>query len=172
MAVMHEAAGERALFERRFHEPIQLRPLGCPYKRFVPMFFAAAVLAGCGSSSAEAKPKLVGLGDSYASGEGIAPYASGSDTETNRCHQSINSAYSTLAATELGFEGFNQSCSGATTATMASQLTNLQGADYVTITIGGNDIQALSSLISLPSAEALKATWPSCSQNWLQLSTQ
>jgi lysophospholipase L1-like esterase len=59
----------------------------------------------------ERKVDYLALGDSYISGEGAGAYRQGTDTERNRCHQSLN-AYPYLLGSQ--FNSFSAvSCSGA-----------------------------------------------------------
>jgi lysophospholipase L1-like esterase len=102
--------------------------------------------------------RYVALGDSYSSGEGVAPYLPGTDTTADRCHRSTR-AYSQLLRVpgERLVRSF-YACSGATTANVLTasrygepaQITRpkLHGARLVTITIGGNDA-AFSHVIKL-----------------------
>jgi hypothetical protein len=79
----------------------------------------------------------VALGDSFSSGVGTGSY-----TLSGSCHRGVY-AYPWLVAqqrpnTSLTFVA----CSGATTTDlMASQIQSVDGADIVTLTIGGNDIR-------------------------------
>jgi len=59
--------------------------------------------------------QYLGMGDSFASGEGSFVYQAGTDTDTNNCHTSTVS-YPYLAASDLGMNSFHTiACSGATT---------------------------------------------------------
>jgi lysophospholipase L1-like esterase len=94
---------------------------------------ALVVLAGAPSSSG-AQAGYVALGDSYSAGVGT--YAPVDD-----CYRSPY-GYPVLLATALGVALNYRSCSGAKTGdVLAEQVGSLSGdTDYVTITIGGNDI--------------------------------
>jgi lysophospholipase L1-like esterase len=94
---------------------------------------------------------LVGIGDSYTSGVGVTPYEPAS--VITGCDRSLSGAYPLLAADELGVDGRNFACSGATTAAFSgsfkaepAQTAQLADADAVVMTIGGNDVGALSAL--------------------------
>jgi lysophospholipase L1-like esterase len=102
--------------------------------------------------------RYVALGDSYSSGEGVAPYEPGTDTSRDRCHRSTR-AYPrllTLPGARLTRDFY--ACTGATTANVLKaarfgeppQLSRprLRGARLVTISIGGNDA-AFSSVVAL-----------------------
>ncbi|AYD88878.1 SGNH/GDSL hydrolase family protein [Actinomyces lilanjuaniae] len=91
----------------------------------------------------------VALGDSYASGFGVAPYAPGTDVEDgNRCQRST-SAYAHLVSQRTGTELVFRACSGARTADFyqdnaaweeSAQLDALSvDTDLVTFSVGGND---------------------------------
>lgn len=61
---------------------------------------------------AEANFAYLGLGDSFASGEGAFDYVDGTDTDSNRCHISKNS-YPRLIQTKLSYEKSESiACSG------------------------------------------------------------
>ena len=90
---------------------------------------------------------LVGMGDSYAAGEGV-PYDPATDTPENRCHRSSD-AYSTSAADALGLSVRNVACGGARISNLVgtsgqfnepAQIEQLTGKErYISVTIGGND---------------------------------
>jgi lysophospholipase L1-like esterase len=87
---------------------------------------------------AHAAPRtLVALGDSYASGVGsFVYYDDGTD-----CYRSPF-AYPSLLAGATGLRLTLAACSGATTADVLDHQVDLvtPGTDYVTITVGGNDV--------------------------------
>lgn len=123
-----------------------------------------AVTAGTAllAQPAEAHPKppspghhkvsgYVALGDSYASGEGLAPFAEGTGGP-GECHRSASQSYPVRLADsrKRAFDGLTSvACSGAITAdlvttrpntTRAPQLAALnRKTETVTLTIGGND---------------------------------
>lgn len=95
--------------------------------------------------------EYVALGDSFSSGEGIAPFIAGTDVDDNKCHRSED-AYPMLleedASLNLNLTAF-VACSGATTANITEtgqwdedpQIDALsEETDIVTLTIGGNNI--------------------------------
>lgn len=103
------------------------------------------------SSSSRGGLHYVALGDSYASGFGVAPYSSG---PAAGCAQSTTD-YPHQVASSLGLRLDDRSCAGATTAnvtrvpqptgagkvTAAPQVAALSAStDVVTISIGGNDL--------------------------------
>lgn len=107
------------------------------------------------ASAAHAKPatvpagKYVALGDSYASGEGVPPYAEGTDEANgNRCHRS-SSAYAHRVSGQAGKTLDFGACSGARTGDFynaksawgePAQLSRLDASTgLVTFAIGGND---------------------------------
>jgi len=103
-------------------------------------------VAGCRSSATPSKaapplrPRIyAALGDSYAAGEGLAPF----DADSGRCHRSP-SAYPRLVAAQEGATLAFAPCTGATVAMMvdpAGQLGVIDPAsDLVTVTVGGNDV--------------------------------
>jgi lysophospholipase L1-like esterase len=125
-----------------------------------------------GGAEAEAEPArtLLILGDSYSSGEGLAPYTRGSDEPDNRCHRS-DKAYGARAASELGFDVVNRACSGAVIEDMwrddpdnAGEIAQMRGTealgaqDAIAMTIGGNDagwVELLTScaIVDLPAGQ-------------------
>lgn len=121
-------------------------------------------------------PHAVALGDSYASGEGLAPYAEGTNTATDQCHRSGDSYPALLAESRArAFRGLTSvACSGARTGALVSagaepaQLAALsRKTRTVTVTIGGNDIgfaPILASCVYTPvvEAQALVPGRPAC----------
>ncbi|MGD8373316.1 MAG: SGNH/GDSL hydrolase family protein [Candidatus Woesebacteria bacterium] len=120
--------------------------------------------------------KYYALGDSFASGEGAAPFVDGTDIEgKNTCHRSLQ-AYATLLQQNAALrlvtpDGGFVACSGAETKNVRTpddyssltveqqealffnnedlQINNLRpDADLVTLSIGGNDI-GFSQFVSL-----------------------
>lgn len=96
-------------------------------------------------------PTYVGLGDSYSSGFGVAPYAIGThqDAGDNDCQRSTR-AYAEVVATKEDIDLAFHACQGAVTRDFyqrrnstwgeAAQLDYLsQSAELVTFSIGGND---------------------------------
>lgn len=96
---------------------------------------------------------IVALGDSYAAGDGEGPFEQGTDTDTNRCRRTNNTATVQLAR-KHSLDVTNVACSGATTADVQqgrygepSQLDALDtDTDIVTISLGGNDAANISDL--------------------------
>lgn len=104
------------------------------------------------------KPRVVAMGDSYASGEGTFDYDGGTDVKgVNECHRSPQSWQRNLDLPGLGVSSsanpdidYQQvACSGAVTDNVLNtgqwgepkQLDALQGhEDYVLLSIGGNDL--------------------------------
>ena len=94
----------------------------------------------------------VALGDSYSSGEGLAPYQAGTDMAGDHCHRSQSEAYSDLLASSLlSSDTFiDRACSGATIWDLYngfvennedSQLNHLTAqTGVVTIGVGGDDV--------------------------------
>jgi lysophospholipase L1-like esterase len=120
-------------------------------KKVLAAGVALALTVGLFATTADAAdtkaPLIVGLGDSYSSGGSSDTYPG-----TGQCWQSAG-AYSLLAAKELGYRGKNYACSGAVTADMtrafkgqAAQISLIDSdADWVVLTIGGNDIGILGN---------------------------
>ncbi|GIJ73764.1 hypothetical protein Voc01_086810 [Virgisporangium ochraceum] len=111
---------------------------------------ASATLVAVPAAAAPAIRNYVALGDSYSSGEGLAPYERGTNTTSNSCHRS-DQAYPDLVADRLG-RGTTfvfRACSGGRIAALTTsfktepaQTTWLSGTtDLVTISIGGNDAE-------------------------------
>lgn len=127
------------------------------------MALAACVLvvaAGCASSSSSStsspskkapskrapaatppfRPRIyAALGDSYAAGEGLAPF----EADSGRCHRSPM-AYPRLLAAQEGATLDFAPCTGATVDMVVGaggQLASVDPAsDLVTVTVGGNDL--------------------------------
>lgn len=109
----------------------------------------------------------VALGDSYASGEGNPPYEYGSDTMSNTCHRSAV-AYPRLVENALGTGVETVACSGAVSDYISSSynLENVElpqvvaissDTDYVSVSIGGNDIgfsQTIEACVSSNTPQA------------------
>jgi hypothetical protein len=126
--------------------PVTMTGLGMNYPR-------GDVLAA-NTPAQPAPKKMVVLGDSYTSGEGIEPFKDGTDTSTNKCHRS-ELAYANVinrnpnAAPYLAADTDFAACSGAETRHITTdskdtenpQWMHLNGAtEIVALTIGGNDI--------------------------------
>jgi hypothetical protein len=111
------------------------------------------VSSGDGSGAA-----YVALGDSYASGEGLAPYESGTDLSSgqhkNLCHRSLNDAYGSISSDPVVLPAVTSrafwACSGTTTGDM-SRVTGQYGqpeqistvgasTKYMSVSVGGDDI--------------------------------
>jgi hypothetical protein len=96
-----------------------------------------------------ASPTYAALGDSYASGEGSFSYLTGSDTKNDRCHRATN-GYAVQAAAASRASLRFVACSGAVIKDFSSknhlwrseaaQLSAVQGAQRVTVSVGGNDV--------------------------------
>ena len=129
-----------------------------------------SLLAGSAATAAPADPlagkKYVALGDSYASGLGLAPYAA----TAAACFRSTNGIATQVAATH-GLTLTDVSCSGATIANVLSTPQSLPGGgtvptqldavtsdtDLVSLMIGGNDL-GFSTV--LPACAALSPAGP------------
>lgn len=106
----------------------------------------------------KAKPRVVAMGDSYASGEGTFGYDAGTDVKgVNECHRSPRSWQRNVNLPGLGMSSAANSgidyqqvaCSGAVSDNILKdgqwgepkQLDALKGnEDYVLLSIGGNDL--------------------------------
>jgi lysophospholipase L1-like esterase len=75
----------------------------------------AGMVAAAPSASAASSAVYVNMGDSLSSGEGTyAPYQSGTDTSTNKCHRSPNSYSAQYASRSVNsYSLTNVACSGA-----------------------------------------------------------
>ena len=107
---------------------------------------------------AEAKPdrrapapvsRYVALGDSYASGEGLAPYENGTDNPpTNSCHRSETQSYPELLETSSlpPFQNLTSvACSGAVTAALFADVPDRanEPAQLASVTAGHDDGDAV-----------------------------
>lgn len=114
--------------------------------RALPLAFALVAMA----SAAQAGPRYVSMGSSYAAGLGIAPYQEGAPA---RCARSTRN-YASQLATKRGLSLVDVGCSGARTSAILQPWGELPAqidavtADtaLVTITIGGNDIGLVGGL--------------------------
>lgn len=113
------------------------------------MMAAAIIVAGIQASAASAHgggSETAIVGDSYASGEGGAPYLQGSNTPTDQCHRSTTAPV-VFAAYLENKTPKNVACSGAVTTNIAvagqfgepSQASQIAGAKRLIVMIGGND---------------------------------
>lgn len=131
---------------------------------------AAALFPGGGAAAAEplaSGAEYVAMGSSFAAGPGVTTSA---DTPPNRCGRSKDN-YAHQFARRRGLALTDVSCGGATTANVLSRWDELppqidavdRGARFVTITIGGNDLNYVGGIFALsckegaPSADA--AAW-------------
>jgi lysophospholipase L1-like esterase len=112
----------------------------------------AAVLAACSGTASEPS-KYVALGSSFAAGPGIPDQIPGTE---DGCRRSTNN-YPHQTAARLGLALTDATCSGATTENIltsgqyeqpAQILSVTADTNLVTITIGGNDVSYLGSLVS------------------------
>ncbi len=83
----------------------------------------------------------VAIGDSFAAGTGVPPYTTSADAA---CLRSQTSGYPTLLSKSRAFRNRDDvTCSRATTASMAAQLSSADigpNTRSVTVTVGGNDV--------------------------------
>jgi len=95
-----------------------------------------AVLVSTPSAAEAAGKRIVGLGDSYASGVGTRTYYA----ESGSCQRSPY-AYPVVDAARVGATLSFRACSGATTTSVLNnQLDTLSSSTtHVTLTVGGND---------------------------------
>jgi lysophospholipase L1-like esterase len=117
----------------------------------------AFLLAGLAPAGAQAAPKYVAMGSSFAAGPGIAPYVADAP---KRCGRSTRN-YAHQLAERRGLDLLDVSCSGATTASILEPWNELPAqidavdADttLVTVTIGGNDVFYIGNLMSVSCQE-------------------
>ncbi|WP_405870826.1 SGNH/GDSL hydrolase family protein [Streptomyces sp. NBC_00005] len=109
--------------------------------------------AGTGSTTA-AGLDYVAMGSSFAAGPSIPPVQSSSGAAA--CARSGNN-YASIVARDTGAKLTDVTCSGATTANILTTNQGSQppqinavnsGTDLVTITIGGNDVNYLGSMVT------------------------
>ncbi len=115
----------------------QTRPVNLGHRRTLTTIAAASTLALTAPLQAQAQTDdttYVGMGDSYSAGVGT--YA-----PTDNCYRSPY-GYPVRLARREGLHLNYQACSGATTSDVAAnQVGSLSTeTDYVTMTIGGNDV--------------------------------
>ncbi|NNG19862.1 SGNH/GDSL hydrolase family protein [Naumannella sp. ID2617S] len=111
---------------------------------------ALGTLAGFTPALADTTNDYVALGDSYSAGDGGGDYI----IDGTICFRSPNSFAGQLAA-KKGLELDLQACSGAVTADMPKQYPALStGTDFVTLTVGGNDVGFAPVVI-----ECMKPSW-------------
>ncbi|MHA7303344.1 SGNH/GDSL hydrolase family protein [Pseudarthrobacter sp. MDT1-22] len=101
-------------------------------------------------AAAPPQTDYVALGDSYAAGQGAAPY-------TDRTCFVSRKGYPVIADNLKGVQlTANAACSGYTIGAVASNLpASVAGAEVVTITVGGNDLDAtglLATCFAVPDA--------------------
>jgi hypothetical protein len=104
-----------------------------------------ALTAGLTAAPASAEPAdtYVALGDSYAAGQGASPYL-------DACFRSVQSYAAELNEAPSVELLENKACSGATTSIVRdTQLGSLnKNVDLVTVTAGGNDLDAIGALVT------------------------
>lgn len=142
----------------------------------------AATAAPAATAQASGYRDYVALGDSYASGEAVAPYAAGSDTAINQCHRSTAGAAAKLSWQIAATSYDLAACSGAVTndlyapdhngnkvtASVAepAQLSHVNAeTDVVTLVIGGNDVGFASTLAACVYGDQQRTTRKDCSTN-------
>lgn len=108
----------------------------------VTVLAVAGSLAGSSGSASAAAPRYVALGDSFSAGTGsvgVAPFLD------QPCHPTVaGHPYAHLGVTADNYVA----CSGATTLTIGPQIAAAAGADKVTLTVGGNDLDFVRVLAS------------------------
>lgn len=109
---------------------------------------STALVVPAYAATAGASPVLIGMGDSYTSGLGAPPY-----TDNSTCYRSTK-AYPLLAAESLGYTGKNIACAGTDTEDVQTTYNNepaqtgsLGDADWVVMTIGGNNANILGGVL-------------------------
>lgn len=113
--------------------------------------------------------RYVAMGSSFAAGPGLPPEIEGN---ADRCNRSAAN-YSHLLALKLGLDLSDVSCGGATTAHILGRWNELPAqidavtADtrLVTVTIGGNDVGYIASLIKAASCAAIQPAPARCKQS-------
>jgi lysophospholipase L1-like esterase len=142
-----------------------------PWKRFIRagvvgvVVLAVVTVLGATTVSAHVpKQVVVGMGDSFTSGQGAPPFFPRTDTKQNTCHRSIVAYPLVAGALSRKTTARNVACSGAVTddlfrefKTEAAQVSRLQGATDIALTIGGNDIDALGAVTNPPTPEEYAA---------------
>jgi peptidoglycan hydrolase-like protein with peptidoglycan-binding domain len=117
-----------------------------------PVAASSAPTAPAAPSTPAGPLQYAALGDSYSSGEGLAPFLAGSDTAADTCHRSAK-AYSQYVTPkpDVFVACSGQEASAITTAAIPglepaqdSQLN--QNTGLITLTIGGNDADWTSAL--------------------------
>lgn len=98
------------------------------------------------SADTDGGAAYVALGDSFAAGTGVAPYADAT------CLRSQTSGYPTMLSKWRSFRGLSDvTCAGSTTADIATQLHYASigpNTRSVTVTVGGNDVDWSQALIA------------------------
>lgn len=113
--------------------------------RLTGLLAALALSAGLTAApvSADTSDTYVALGDSFAAGQGASPYV-------DACLRS-DQGYPAILDTERSISLLaSQACTGATTRVVRdSQLASLnKKVDLVTVTAGGNDLDAIGALVT------------------------
>lgn len=111
---------------------------------------ALGTLAGFTPAFADSNNDYVALGDSYSAGDGGGSYIA----DGTKCLRSPKSYAGQLAASK-GLSLDLQACSGAVVSDLDKQYSALSpNTDYVTLTIGGNDVGFVSVV-----TECAKPSW-------------
>lgn len=120
-------------------------------------FLALVLGASLLPATAQAAPKYVAMGSSFAAGPGITPYVANAP---QRCGRSTRN-YAQQLAERRGLDLVDVSCSGATTAAilepwneLPAQIDAVDGdTTLVTVTIGGNDVFYIGNIMSISCQE-------------------
>lgn len=141
-------------FKKRFREICGRSFLTLILASVVSMAVVAASLVTASPASAKLSPlpirgnTILAMGDSYTSGEGNPPFEVGPDGQAAKCHRA-STAYPVIAADLTGLKATSVACSGAKINDLFSpfkdeqpQIDRMGTADYITISIGGNDLLA------------------------------
>jgi hypothetical protein len=127
---------------------------------------AAVTTLGVSAASAQCAPArvVVGMGDSFTSGQGAPPFFPRTDTADNTCHRSLVAYPLVVGSLTRGTTARNVACSGAQTKdlfttfkTESAQVSRVGDATDIVLTIGGNDVDALGAVTNPPTPQEYAA---------------
>jgi len=143
--VTSQISGFKALYQPRFVNDTQIS-FTALYD-YNPGDFKAATYTMTAPGISPSGIEYLGMGDSYASGEGAYAYVDGTDTSNNACHLSTKS-YAYILSEQLFSSRHAVSCSGAVTNDIVDTSLSYHGQVHDKIVKGDRDRSFINSILA------------------------
>ena len=144
-AVSTVIPGYRAVYQPRFINNHQI-VFTVAYE-YTPVSFKVARFTMTAPGESTTGISYLGMGDSYASGEGTYAYIDGTDTSNNKCHLSSR-AYALLLSSQIFQSGHAISCSGAVTQDITDSSLSYEGQVADKIKKEDRDSQLINGVLA------------------------